>query len=283
MDTPDRTAELALLLEVAGTPKPGNVDRRRDLDELRFEHFLAGAVGAADGLELAATGAAVGPAFERAVEGMAAQEGGNTQFGALLLLVPLVRAARADLSQPVAESVVEDTTVADAAAFYRSFDHVDVFVADPPADLAPLDVRRGANAISDLEARGLTLFDVMDRSVPGDDVAREWVTGFERSFEAAERLVAADGPVLDRTAAVFLSLLAERADTLVANRRGEAAAAEVTERAAELVEQDALRTDREAVEAFADELVGRGINPGTTADVTAAGLFIALEHEAISL
>ncbi|MFC4541968.1 triphosphoribosyl-dephospho-CoA synthase [Halosolutus amylolyticus] len=282
MDDPADNAELALLLEVAGTPKPGNVDRHRDLDDLRFEHFLAGAVGAREGLDLAANGAAVGPAFERAIEGMATH-GENSQFGALLLVIPLVRAARDDLSQPVAESVVEGTTVADAAAFYRAFEHVDVFVGDPPEDMEPLDVRRGADAIPALEDRGLTLLDVMDRSVPGDDVAREWIRGFERSFTAAERLAAADGPPTDRAATVFLSLLAERPDTLVVKRHGEAVAAEVTERAAELVDRDALETDRAAVETFADELVDRGVNPGTTADLTAAGLFIALEHEAVEI
>ncbi|PGF17963.1 triphosphoribosyl-dephospho-CoA synthase [Natrinema sp. CBA1119] len=283
MRSPAQNAELALLLEVAGTPKPGNVDRHRDLAELRFEHFLAGAVGAREGLELAADGAAVGPAFERAVEEMAAQEGGNTQFGALLLLVPLVRAARDDLSQPVAEAVVRETTVGDAASFYRAFDHVDVGVDEPPADMTALDVRRGADAIPALEERGLTLFDIMERSVPGDDVAREWVRGFDRSFAAAERLAEADGTVSERTAAVFLSLLAERPDTLVATRHDEATAREVTDRAAALAADDALETDRDAVETFADDLVDRGINPGTTADVTAAGLFVALEHEAIGL
>ena len=283
MRTPDRNAELALLLEVAGTPKPGNVDRHRDLEDLRFEHFLAGAVGAGEGLRMAARRAAVGPAFERAVEGMATQRGGNTQFGALLLLVPLVRAAADDLSQPVLESVLEGTTVGDAAAFYRAFDHVDVFVEEPPDDLVALDVRRGSEAVPELEDRGLSLLDVMERSVPGDDVAREWVTGFDRSFRAAERLAARDGPILDRTAATFLSLLADRPDTLVVGRHGEGVAREVTERATELWERDALPTDREAVERFADDLVSRGINPGTTADITAAGLFIALEHGAIEV
>ncbi|SEQ06198.1 triphosphoribosyl-dephospho-CoA synthase [Natrinema salaciae] len=282
MRTSAQNAELALLLEVAGTPKPGNVDRHRDLDDLRFEHFLAGAVGARDGLELAADGAAVGPAFERAVSGMAAQQGGNTQFGSLLLLVPLVRAAREELSQPVVESVVRETTVGDAASFYRAFEHVDVAVDDPPEDMAALDVRRGTDAIPALEERGLTLLEIMDRSVPGDDVAREWVRGFERSFAAAERLADADGPVADRTAAVFLSLLAERPDTLVATRHDEDTARDVTDRAAALLEDDALETDRDAVESFADDLVARGINPGTTADVTAAGLFVALEHGAIA-
>ena len=283
MRPPAKTAELALLLEVCGTPKPGNVDRHRDLEELRFEHFLAGAVGAADGLQMAENGAAVGPAFERAVTGMAAQRGGNTQFGALLLLVPLVSAARRDLSQPVLESVLEGTTVADAAAFYRAFEHVDVFVGEPPADLEPLDVRRAADAIPALEERGLTLFDVMDLSASGDDVAREWVCGFERSFAAAERIGEADGPVPDRAAETFLSLLADRPDTLVATKHGEDTAADVTERAASLSGSGAFEADREAVEAFADDLVSRGINPGTTADLTAAGLFIALEREAVEV
>ncbi|GAB3025123.1 triphosphoribosyl-dephospho-CoA synthase [Natronobiforma cellulositropha] len=281
MRTPAQNAELALLLEVCGTPKPGNVDRDRDLDDLRFEHFLAGAVGAQNGLRLAENGAAVGTAFERAVAGMARQRGGNTQFGALLLLTPLVCASRTDLSQPVVESVVEETTVADAADFYRAFDHVEVFVSEPPADLDALDVRRGSDAIPALESRGLTLLEVLAGGVPGDDVAREWVTGFERSFRAAERLATSEGPVQRRAAETFLSLLAERPDTLVAKRHGEAVAAEVTERAAAL--EDALADDPAAVDAFADELVSQGINPGTTADVTAAGLYIALEREALEV
>ncbi|WP_435552638.1 triphosphoribosyl-dephospho-CoA synthase [Natrinema sp. CGMCC1.2065] len=283
MRTSAQNAELALLLEVAGTPKPGNVDRERDLADLRFEHFLAGAVGARDGLERAASGAAIGSAFERAVEGMAAQEGGNTQFGALLLLVPLVRAANDDFDRSAAEAVVRETTVADAAGFYRAFDHVDVAVDDPPAELDALDVRRGADAVPALEERGLTLLDIMERSVPGDGVAREWVNGFERSFAAADRLAAAEGPLSDRTAAVFLSLLAGRPDTLVATRHGEATAREVTDRAAALVADGALETDRRTVDRFADDLVERGINPGTTADITAAGLFVALERGSITV
>ncbi|RQG86150.1 triphosphoribosyl-dephospho-CoA synthase [Natrarchaeobius halalkaliphilus] len=283
MRTPAQNAQLALLLEVAGTPKPGNVDRRRDLDDLRFEHFLAGAVGAQRGLEMAANGAAVGRSFEVAIEGMSDQRGDNTQFGALLLTVPLVRAAREELSPSAVESVVEGTTVDDAAAFYRAFEHVDVFVSDPPEEMESLDVRRGRDAVPTLEDRSLTLFDVLERSVPGDDVAREWVYGFERSFLASELLATANGTPLDRTAAVFLSLLAERPDTLIAKRHGDAVAREVTDRASELLDRDALETEPEAVETFADELVERGVNPGTTADVTAAGLFIALECETLEI
>lgn len=271
---PPANAELALLLEVAGTPKPGNVDRHRDLEDLRFEHFLAGAVGARDGLARAATGGPVGAAFERAVAGMADQGGGNTQFGALLLLVPLVAATEDDPpTGEGVEAVVSATTVEDARAFYRAFDHVDVFVTDPPEGAGDLDVRRGSDAIPALESRGLALSDVMALSAPEDGVAAEWTGGFERTMATADRLVSDDGPVLDRVADAFLHLLADAPDTLVAKRHGDDVASAVSERAADL-----LGAPRKDVEAFADELVDRDINPGTTADVTAAGLYVALQR-----
>ncbi|WP_280537895.1 triphosphoribosyl-dephospho-CoA synthase, partial [Halopenitus sp. POP-27] len=160
--TPAENAQLALMLEVAGTPKPGNVDRRRDLEDLRFEHFLAGTVGAGEGLRRAERGARIGIAFERAVAGMSRQAGGNTQFGCLLLLVPLVSAAaRGDLTPDGLDRVVADTTVEDAVSFYRAFEHVDVAVRDPPAKMDDLDVRRGEAAAPTLRERELTLSDVL--------------------------------------------------------------------------------------------------------------------------
>ncbi len=278
MRTPVQNALLALLLEVCGTPKPGNVDRQRDLSALRFEHFLAGAVGASPGLQLAAAEAPIGEAFERGIQGMAAQSGGNTQFGALLLVIPLVQAASQETE---VETVVAETTVADAAAFYRAFDHVDVFVSEPPAEASPLDVRRGSDAIPALRARDLTLRDVLALGVPGDDVAREWTTSFERSFRAAELLAAADGPLEGRSAETFCRLLAARPDTLVMKKHGRDVAQDVLQRAQSVFAND--RFDVAKAEGLAEELVAREINPGTTADLVAAGLFIALEREAITV
>jgi len=271
--SPADHAELALLLEVAATPKPGNVDRRRDHDDLRFEHFLTGAVGSRPGLERAAGNGPLGDAFERGVRGMSQQSGGNTQFGCLLLLVPLVRAAATDrLSPEGAAAVVSETTVDDAAAFYRAFEHVDVAVGDPPADAPALDVRRGADAVPTLRDRGLTLEDVMATSADHDGNAAEWTSGFERTFAAADGVLDDEGPVTDRLARAFLELLAERPDTLVAVEHGEERAREVSRRAAE------VRGNPDAAETLAEEFVDDGINPGTTADLTAATAFVALER-----
>jgi triphosphoribosyl-dephospho-CoA synthase len=271
--TTAENAELALLLEVAGTPKPGNVDRHREYPDLRFEHFLAGAVGAREGFELAVDGERLGVAFREAVEGMSDQRGGNTQFGAVLLTTPLVVAAgRGSLTPEGAGAVVSETTVADAADFYRAFEAVDVAVEEPPEGMEPLDVRRGSDAVPVLEERGLTLADVMERSTERDGVAREWVGGFERSFAAADALANGEGPVTGRAADVFLDLLAEEVDTFVAIKHDRETAERVTERAR------AARDGDIDPEELAEAFVAEGINPGTTADIVAAGLFVALER-----
>lgn len=268
-----QNAELALLLEVSSTPKPGNVDREHEYDDLRFEHFVAGAVGARPGFERAADGDPIGEAFEHAIEGMADQRGGNTQFGAILVLTPLVAtAARGALTPERASETVAATTVDDAAGFYRAFEHVDVAVDEPPEGMEPLDVRRGADAVPTLRERELTLADLMEQSAEVDDVAAEWVGGFERVFRAADRIEAETGPVTDRAATVFLELLAEQPDTFVVTRQDRETAEEVQRRA------QAVLDGEEDVDALAEELVDRDINPGTTADLIAGGLFVALER-----
>ena len=302
---PAADAALALGLEVTGTPKPGNVDRARDFPDLRFEHFLAGAAGARTGLERAATGASVGAAFEASVAGMSRQTGGNTQFGCLLLLVPLVAATRGPTDADCVDRLLDEvgagvgdgapdtdeasdhedggitrerveetcraTTVADAAAFYRAFEYVDVAVEEPPDGMEPLDVRRGADAVPTIRERERTLWELMERSAPHDANAHEWVNGFPRTFRAAQAIRTDDGPVPDRVARVFLDLLAEREDTLIRTEHGAETAQRVCERAGEI--------DSPAAAAeWADELVDAGINPGTTADITSAAIYVALRR-----
>ncbi|PHQ44864.1 triphosphoribosyl-dephospho-CoA synthase [Halorubrum sp. C3] len=311
-DDPVDDATLALLLEVAGTPKPGNVDRRRDLDDLRFEAFLGGAVGARPGLERAARAAdpgapSVGDAFVRAVEGMAARAGTNTQFGCLLLLVPLVRAAAdpdRELSPDALDAVCRATSVDDAVAFYRAFEAVDVAVDDPPPGADDLDVRRGSDAEAALRERGATLRDVLALSVDPTDSDRvadrnaaEWTEGFPRTFRAAEWILTDEGSLADRAARAFLGLLAAEPDTLVASTLGAEAAREASERAAALLgvdsegpggvgDVDAVPTgtvhgaDLDAAESLAERFISEGINPGTTADLTCAALFVALRRGA---
>jgi triphosphoribosyl-dephospho-CoA synthase len=111
-------------------------------------------------------------------------------------------------------------------------------------------------------------------------VAREWTHEFERTFWAADRLaeLAGSAPTSAIGARVYLELLAREPDTLVAKQHGRKTAESVRVRA-----QQALEGGPEVIEAFADSLVEDGINPGTTADITAAGLFVALARGEVSV
>jgi triphosphoribosyl-dephospho-CoA synthase len=93
-----------------------------------------------------------------------------------------------------------------------------------------------------------------------------------RATRTADRILDGSGAVADRAADAFLVALASEPDTFVRARHGREVAEEVRRRAA------AAREGTVAVEALAEEFVERGINPGTTADLVAGGLFVALEH-----
>jgi triphosphoribosyl-dephospho-CoA synthase len=137
--------------------------------------------------------------------------------------------------------------------------------------------------------------DDLDR-VP-DRNAQEWVEGFPRTFRAAEWIRSDEGPLTDRAARAFLGLLAAEPDTLVAAKHGPETAREASERAAALlgdggVAPDALAgvgaidaaavhgADLAAAEGLATAFVDEGINPGTTADIVCAALYVALRRGA---
>jgi len=70
----------------------------------------------------------------------------------------------------------------------------------------------------------------------------------------------------------YLTLLAERSDTLVQKKFGSSVAEEVSRKASAVLKE----RDIDAIRRFDDELICRRVNPGTTADITAAALFVHL-------
>jgi len=127
-----------------------------------------------------------------------------------------------------------------------------------------------------------TLLDLMRLSSAHDLVAREWSSGFERSFLLARRL--AEGVrelgLNDGVAIAYLEALAAVPDSLVASKFGPAKAKEASERARSILGFEVRETLRLAEE-LDREFVMEDINPGSTADLMASALFIALMEGAI--
>lgn len=269
-------AQLACLLE-ASAPKPGNVSPGRDFADTRYEDFLASA--AAVGGPFTGVGdRSVGATVRLAIEATRCWTGTNTNLGLVLLLAPLARAAsglpvsaRVGLREAVGH-VLDATTVEDARDVYAA-----IRLASP-GGLGQTD----AQDVADVP--DVTLVDAMRRAAHRDDIAREYATGFEITFETgAPALERARRDRLswdDAIVETFLTILAARPDTHVARRAGGAVAEDVSQRARVTLAAGGVRS--EAGRRAIDEM-DRGLrdarnasNPGTTADLTAAAIFVVL-------
>jgi triphosphoribosyl-dephospho-CoA synthase len=168
--------------------------------------------------------------------------------------------------------VLASTTVADAAEVYEAIRRT------RPGGL-------GSSAREDVSATPtVPLRDAMALAADRDSVAREYATDFATTLDVGvPALRAARSAGLgwsEATVETFLRLLATRPDTLIARKLGGAAAATVSRRAREVEDAGGVRTEagREALEEFDDELrsPNNAYNPGTTADLTCAALFVVI-------
>ena len=113
-----QSATLACLLE-ATAPKPGNVHRGADFDDLSFVDFQVAATAIAPAMENASK-LGVGKTVLEAVRATRAATGTNVNLGIVLLLAPL---AAVDRRVPLAEGigdVLNSLTAADCDATYEA-------------------------------------------------------------------------------------------------------------------------------------------------------------------
>jgi triphosphoribosyl-dephospho-CoA synthase len=264
--------QLACLLEVSA-PKPGNVSPERHFHDTRYEDFLASAVAIGPALAEAAR-QPLGSTIRRAVEDTLRWTRSNTNLGIVLLLAPLARAAlraggtlRERLSRVLAE-----TSVADAGEVYAAIRRA------RPGGL-------GEAAAEDVAAAPtVSLREAMALAAERDAVAREYVTDFALTFDTgvpavlAARRAGLSWP--DTAVEAYLALLDVAADTHIARKLGAAEAAAVSRRVREVRAAGGTQSaaGRKALAALDAELRDprNRRNPGTTADLTCAALFVVI-------
>ncbi len=270
-------AQLACLLE-ASAPKPGNVSPGRPFGDARYEDFLASAV--AIGEPLAGAGARrLGATILHAIEATARWTRSNTNLGIVLLIAPLARAALCMAEaggggtlRAALRGVLAETNVDDARDVYAA-----IRLAAPGGlgQAAEQDVRNEPT---------VTLVEAMRLAADRDGIAREYADSFEATFEigapALERARADGLGWSEAVVETFLTLLAARPDTHIARRGGAALAAQATHLAAGALAEGGVRS---AAGLTAIDEMDRALrderhhgNPGTTADLTAASIFVVL-------
>lgn len=256
-------AQLAMMLEVTAHPKPGNVDRCHDYPDTRLEHFLASVIACRPSFDAVSEGRlGIGAGLYDAVIRTNCHLGGNTHFGAFILLMPLL--AGKDIQE--AASIMQATTVDDAVLFYQAFAETEVRVLQSD----DLDVR-DPESIEQIRESRMTLYDVMAYSAPRDMVCREIVEGFSLTRRFADALLRRSDGARGISPA-FIQLMAEVPDTFIAKKFGEAVAEETRLRA-----QAVCRGELSITE-FDEECIASGINPGSLADIAIAGIYVALRE-----
>lgn len=248
--------------------KPGNVHRFADGHGMRMADFVASAEASAG--PLSQTGCGIGERVYQAVAATRQAAACNTNLGIILLTAPLLQAmllegaqgalrqrlqcalAKADKRQT--NWLFRGITLAAPAGLGQSQKHDVSLTADAP------------------------LLEVMQYAAGRDLIARQYGNGFADLFDYALPLLR---EYLARwqdeawaLVALFLGLLKNYPDTHIARKQGTAVAAAVSKDISGLADEFGRAARPQAffqrLLQVDTEFKRRGINPGTTADLTVA-------------
>lgn len=271
-------AAMACVLE-ATAAKPGNVYRGADFADVSYVDFLASAVAIGPAMSAAASGERVGAAVRRAIEATRAVTSSNTNLGIVLLLAPLAKVRGNEEWVLGAAGVLAGLNAADAADVYEAIR------AAKPGGL-------GKAAEYDVaESPPADLLEAMRLAADRDSVARQYARNFVDVFRVvvpALRVgIAAGWPLADVIVHAFLVTLSRLPDSLIARKCGWEVARRVSDQAAAVIGcgGPGEASYQDAVSELDFWLRGDGHrrNPGTTADLVTAGLFVCLRNGEVPL
>jgi len=274
MSPSERVAEAfrAACRDELESPKPGNVHLFAPGHRMEAQDFLDSAEAAAPAI--AAEDLGVGARILMGVEATKARVGQNTNLGILLLCAPLAEAVLRFPGAPLREALertLASLTQEDAQLAFRAI------ALAGPAGL-------GSAAEHDVNAPArVTLLEAMRVAAPRDRIAFQYANGFGDIFGLGLSVLAvareAGAEPWLATLRIYLRFFSAFADSHILRKHGAEAAEGARREAAEFVrkqgewgEPSKVRADALAFDAA---LKARGLNPGTSADLTVATLFAA--------
>lgn len=254
--------------------KPGNVSIDSPGYGMTAADFLASAEAIAE--PITSPGLTVGQRIHGAIEATQRVVNCNTNLGIVMLLAPIIQATEIAAGNDASlelnlNDVLHGLTREDADWTYRA-----IRLAKPGS--------MGTSAKHDIAERPtVTLGQAMQEATERDQIARLYTTGYEWLFQ---RGVPVWRKALQRwsseewaTTAVFLTYLAQENDSLISRKFSLEASRRVSDAAKRHCHAMNQVTNpsqiRAALTEWDRELKREGLNPGTTADITVATVFLA--------
>lgn len=266
-------AQVACIWEVTAR-KPGNVHRFADFDDLSYVEFLLSAAAIAPVMGRARN-QRVGQTILDAVQATQSVVRTNTNLGIVLLLAPLASLPGDTIDRPAMMELLDALDLEDSRLVYKA-----IRLARPGG--------MGRVENQDLgEEPTLPLRTIMKQAADRDLIARQYATGFQDVLDHGTQFLRtrleANLPLEACIILCFLELLARHPDSLIQRKAGPAEAEEVSRRAA-LTLRASSQIDPAGCERAWKELdtwlrvKGTHRNPGTTADLVTACLFVLLRE-----
>jgi triphosphoribosyl-dephospho-CoA synthase len=264
---PGELARIACLWEV-NAGKVGNVHRQRDFADLRFADFVQSAAAIAPVLARARE-RSVGETILEAIQATRRVVQTNTNLGIVLLLAPLAAISEKQKLVEGLECVLDGLSVADSQHVFAA-----IRLAQPGGLGQASQEDVGTEPTLPLRA-------IMALAAPRDLVARQYANGYHEVLHEGVPCLhrhLSEGKNLEKAIILtHLDFLAHHTDSLIVRKKGLDVAQEVSRRASAVLAMD--EQDRLLALAELDAwLRANRLNPGTSADLLTACLFIALRE-----
>ena len=269
----------ASILE-ASAPKPGNVHPAAAFDDLTHAELVAAGLAIAPALERAAD-KPLGRTILAAVTAARAVTRSNANLGIVLAIAPLAAVPEA-LDDRGCRLAPSPADIASVLARLTPSDADDVWQAIRLAQPGGM----GTSPQHDLSGPApADLLAAMRLAAPHDTIARLWTQGYDPLFTGlvADLDAGLRGGLSlnDAIVEAFLGQLEREPDSLIIRKHGPGVAIDVSKRAAaargspeKIAEFD--RFLRSSGRSVTDRSQPHRLNPGTSADLTAAALYILL-------
>ena len=269
--------QLACMWE-ASARKAGNVHPGAGFSNLQFPDFLSSAMVIGPVFECAGQ-QPVGDTVLQAIRTTRTVVRTNTNLGIVLLLAPLAAPEPEELTTENMLNSLSELTVDDSVKVYEA-----IRLANPGGlkQVREQDVSK---------APTLPLQEIMALSAKQDRIAEQYVSGFADILDKAldEFLEGLQGLNCLENAIINcqLNLLARHEDSLIRRKRGHSEAKHVSLMARKVLQSGwPIRKQGQVAFRELDDFLraeGHERNPGTTADLVTACLFVALRKDKITL
>ncbi|MFW5427355.1 MAG: triphosphoribosyl-dephospho-CoA synthase [Methylophagaceae bacterium] len=253
-------------------PKPGNVNNFSGNHEMEVEDFLKSAHAIAP--IMAQRNLSVGALILQSIRATRDVVDCNTNLGIVLLFAPLCKAmhqCRTFEQLPNAlENVLDNLTIDDAEKCYQA---IRIAEAGGMGEIENQDIN---------EQPTITLKQAMKIAEKRDTIARQYTNNYDAiwciGLPNLTKSINCGETVEWATTFAYLIMLSKIPDTLISRKKGRAVSEKVSTSAHSLIkkikENNNLSDSKSEVIRWDNELKKEKLNPGTTADLTAATLLV---------